>query len=84
MSSGGGAILRPTSALSTELRRTFDCRRESNPRPGNCTTNALREIDRHRASLGQQLRQAALEAQTQDAAFEVVEAEPAAAQENAA
>jgi hypothetical protein len=45
---------------------------------------ALREIDRHRATLGQQLRQAALEAETQDAAFEVIEAEPSAAAENAA
>jgi len=45
---------------------------------------ALREIERHRETLGRQLRQAALEAQAQDAAFDVVEAEPVAAQGSAA
>jgi hypothetical protein len=45
---------------------------------------ALREIDRHRAALGHQLRQAALEAEAHEAGFEVVEAQPASAEGSAA
>jgi hypothetical protein len=44
----------------------------------------LREIDRHRETLGRRLRQAVAEAQAQDAAFEVVEVEPATAEEGIA
>jgi hypothetical protein len=43
---------------------------------------ALREIDRHRATLGPRLRQAVLEAQAQDVAFEVVQGQ-AEAEESA-
>jgi hypothetical protein len=37
----------------------------------------LREIDRHRETLGRRLRQAVAKAEAQDATFEIVEAEPA-------
>jgi hypothetical protein len=44
----------------------------------------LREIDRHRETLGRRLRQAVVEAEAQDASFEVVEAQAAAAGEGIA
>jgi hypothetical protein len=44
----------------------------------------LREIDRHRETLGRRLRQAVAEVEAQDAAFEVVEVEPATAGEGIA
>jgi hypothetical protein len=44
----------------------------------------LREIDRHRETLGRRLRHAVAEVEAQDAAFEVVEVEPATAGEGIA